>query len=941
MDDCFKQWKISSGKTLWCRGIPGSGKTVLASVVVDHFKEVTRSENAALAFIYLNHKEIQSQSPSNLLAALWRQLMIGKTISEASRIQWLYEEHSEKGTRPSLAEIHEVLSLEVAQWRKIYIVVDALDEYPEDERVVLLNYLTTLGPTVNLMLTSRSHITLPSLPYMIVEIRASNKDIRQFVDQRIQYHSWLSLHVKTLPELREQIITRIVGAVDGMFLLAKLHIESLATKTTIGLVRKALENLSGDLDTVYGVIMERINQQEKDSRDLAYAALTWVTHAQRVLTVVELQEALAVKAGAKTLDPDDRPEVGIILNVCAGLIIVDHASSSVRLVHYSTQNYLGGHLPEAQTDITRTLLTYLAFDDLQPWLWDQTVSRNSERDDRTEMEAMVLESQNRIQVTQSLRQNMEQNHPLIGYCGYSLVHAVGQPEVELRTMILKFLEAAPQWCLRMCYKNDSPTQWRALPWNFTAWPSCPSPLWVAAAANLLKIAEYILDHREAEDLFGHREVPNDDDNTISALCVAAFQGHIQMVQLLRGASLSWEAGCHCRALRWASEYGHAEIVQFLLESGADVNAVQTRPRWIPFYRTALEAAITEGHTKIVCLLFDNGANINVLGSTFDNALYAASRNGYTAIVRRVLEEATINSVQYDPLPFAAEASMEVLAGTYGQALTVAAPNGHTKICHLLLANGADINTVGREYRGTSLQLAAQNGHTQIVQLLLNNGADVNAAKGKYDTALYVASENGHTQIVSLLLEKGANFTVKTNRWGYTSLQAAAKNGHRKVVRLLLGHGADVDTAGEFGTALAFASRNGQTKMVRLLIEEGANVNAMGKEGSALHVASAEGHKKVVCILLDNGADIDAVGGEYGSALKAAVKHGHKKIVRFLRENGAKEEAELMENRTSSEDNSNDTSSEESEDADSEAGSEVSSSDETDSEEDSQFPSADE
>lgn len=167
--------------------------------------------------MYLNHKETQIQSLSNLLAGLWRQLVYRKTISAKSMVQNLYQQHSEKGTRPPLAKIHEVLSSEVAKWWKIYIVVDALDEYPEDDRKILLKYLATLAPTVNLMLTSRPHMTLLSIPSTtILEIRAPDEDIRSYVNQRIQYHTRLLRHVQASPELREDIIAIIVRNVDGM-----------------------------------------------------------------------------------------------------------------------------------------------------------------------------------------------------------------------------------------------------------------------------------------------------------------------------------------------------------------------------------------------------------------------------------------------------------------------------------------------------------------------------------------------------------------------------------------------------------------------------------------------------------------------------------------------------------------------------------------------------
>jgi hypothetical protein len=130
-----------------------------------------------------------------------------------SMVQKLHQRHSEKRTRPSLAEIHDVLCSVVREWSKVYIVVDALDEYPEDQRRILLKHLTALDSTVSLMLTSRPHIDLGaalSLGFGELEIRGSDADIRKYVDQRILNSERLSLHVRTWPGLQEKIILKIV-----------------------------------------------------------------------------------------------------------------------------------------------------------------------------------------------------------------------------------------------------------------------------------------------------------------------------------------------------------------------------------------------------------------------------------------------------------------------------------------------------------------------------------------------------------------------------------------------------------------------------------------------------------------------------------------------------------------------------------------------------------
>jgi hypothetical protein len=130
----------------------------------------------------------------------------------------MFRQHSEKATRPSLADVQTVLLSEITKWTKVYIVVDAVDEYPEDERCILLKDLLSMGPTVNLMTTSRPHITLAASVANLetIDIRAKPDDIRPYVDACIQKSSRLSKHVETRASLREEIHSKITDSVDGM-----------------------------------------------------------------------------------------------------------------------------------------------------------------------------------------------------------------------------------------------------------------------------------------------------------------------------------------------------------------------------------------------------------------------------------------------------------------------------------------------------------------------------------------------------------------------------------------------------------------------------------------------------------------------------------------------------------------------------------------------------
>jgi hypothetical protein len=130
----------------------------------------------------------------------------------------LYYQHQEKGTSPSDNEVFNVLRAAIGDYSKVYIIVDAIDEYPEAQRQILLEYLVMMGSTVNLMVTSRPHIrpdgSLPNIEAL--QICANEDDIRRYVEGQIQKSSWLSGHVQTRADLREEILSTITSTVDGM-----------------------------------------------------------------------------------------------------------------------------------------------------------------------------------------------------------------------------------------------------------------------------------------------------------------------------------------------------------------------------------------------------------------------------------------------------------------------------------------------------------------------------------------------------------------------------------------------------------------------------------------------------------------------------------------------------------------------------------------------------
>lgn len=185
-------------------------------MVLDHLNAVYEDRNIGVACLYLNHKEADEQTPSRLLAGVWRQLVLGRDVGLLAKK--LYQKYHEKGTTPSLDDIRDVLSSASIHYAQVYIIVDAVDEYPEGERWILLQHLIEMCGSVNLMITSRPHITPDaSLPDLhTLEIRANEDDVRGYLDAQIAVSPRLSKHIERRPELREEIHLGIGRTLEGM-----------------------------------------------------------------------------------------------------------------------------------------------------------------------------------------------------------------------------------------------------------------------------------------------------------------------------------------------------------------------------------------------------------------------------------------------------------------------------------------------------------------------------------------------------------------------------------------------------------------------------------------------------------------------------------------------------------------------------------------------------
>jgi len=148
------------------------------------------------------------------------------------------------------------------------------------------------------------------------------------------------------------------------FLLVSLNIDSILQETTIHRRRQKLNSMTDGLGLgdAYGATLDRIKGQGGEKSRLGMAVLMWISHAERPLKVDELCHALAVETGSPDLNTDNIPSIGTLLACCQGLVIVDKETSTIRLIHFTLQEYLRVH-PElfstAHSTMAETCLSFL------------------------------------------------------------------------------------------------------------------------------------------------------------------------------------------------------------------------------------------------------------------------------------------------------------------------------------------------------------------------------------------------------------------------------------------------------------------------------------------------------------------------------------------------------------------------------------------------------
>ena len=188
----FVDWLngVDERTILLAHGVPGSGKTILTSFVIDLIGE-SESDRTALAYMYFDHSQQAQLHATTVIASVLKQLCIRLSYIPQP-VSALYRRHDVKGTRPSFKEMDAALqSLTDICFDTTYLVIDALDECEPSsihEFLACLRNLSSRGH-VKIFISCRSHMLAtadPESKTIQIEVQASTIDLESYVSKVLE-----------------------------------------------------------------------------------------------------------------------------------------------------------------------------------------------------------------------------------------------------------------------------------------------------------------------------------------------------------------------------------------------------------------------------------------------------------------------------------------------------------------------------------------------------------------------------------------------------------------------------------------------------------------------------------------------------------------------------------------------------------------------------------
>ncbi|KAK0450531.1 uncharacterized protein EV420DRAFT_738406 [Desarmillaria tabescens] len=767
----FVSWYSSGSTFLWLNGIPGNGKTVLASFTIDHLKDHVTHEEIVL-FAFADFQDVRSTDIVVLLRTLLAQILerykpedFVKDFGELETSMHQYHADPPK----SVNYLIQLLKNASAPWKRIFVVLDALDECVQENRreyIAAIHDLASASSKFSIFVTSRGEQDIldvlsgaPTIS-LVDETQKVQDDIQRFIEDKMNT-SYLSL-----THFHESVRTRITSTLleksKGMFRLVDCQLESLAKAKFEKDIDNILRNLPTDLNSMYERILQSVEGEGQGAVQIVQRMLWWLVGSHRQLRLTELMEAVMVETGRGSPNTDLKPLSGEhLLEMCSSLIRYDVKTDILVLSHASVQDFLFSdhlkrtahhsnfHIPSfsfLRRHTTSLILAYLHYEDFQngpctteqqflerleqhPFLvyvvsnWDvhilKTYETGPESDEPPDFNKLItlFNDSEKNQLAQRSRRQ-------VSYFGTDLRGATKDGSSKLVWQSLDdnddyYFERKIFYFGRESMKYFR--EYRAQRYDlcedigsFVRPRHCAGPSWVATDEGLLQNHPW-----------------RDLSNTTS------IEELDYMVYPL------------------VSE-GPASLVRDLLHK-----LPQFKERPLFYFGTPLMISISTGKLDTVKILLQEfQVDVNTCARHHDcnyevvSPIFLATKYGHVEVVKQLLDCGS--DTVFPPEPWPQSFPEHEPEDGHCDIIIGAADHGRVDILKVLLDHGVDVNTRSSISGNTALHVAVRYGRIDSVKVLIDAGCDISpCSKGK--TPLDLALNQQSSEIVRYLFEKGASF----------------------------------------------------------------------------------------------------------------------------------------------------------------------------------------
>ncbi|KAK8044966.1 hypothetical protein PG993_004990 [Apiospora rasikravindrae] len=351
---------------LWMHGMPGAGKTVLASFIVDELQKMNFSPD--ILYFYCKHGNSERNKYASIGRCFLSQLLLKH---KDTLIPYFYGRFSNSPdpVLGSLPMIELLLEVALKNCTDAYIIIDGIDECDRDERRKITQWFRNLVEDLQPPRQDRVRCLFVSQDDGI-----ARKDFKgletikiERKDNRADIHTFSQISADEIQaetdipnELKVKVASKVEAAADGMFLLAKLIVENLIQQTCVEDVEHELEEdtLPRELKQAYSRITSRIlGNATSPGRDSSLFILRWLVSAKRPIKWHEIQAAKAINVDEQSVETERRRLRKDIKDLCGPLVEI-RENGTVELVHLTAKSFLveEKHVDVARVEVSNTAL---------------------------------------------------------------------------------------------------------------------------------------------------------------------------------------------------------------------------------------------------------------------------------------------------------------------------------------------------------------------------------------------------------------------------------------------------------------------------------------------------------------------------------------------------------------------------------------------------------